>query len=66
MTETEFMRRELTLWGESYVFDLVDRGYVPTLTTQGWRWLLTRQETPYTSTIGDNEWNSIQDFIGSR
>lgn len=65
-TETEFLHNEITRWGEDYVLDLVDRGYVPTSTTQGWKWVLERAETPYTSTSGENVWNTEMDFIGLR
>ena len=27
MTKQEFIDREVTTWGEDYIFDLIDRGY---------------------------------------
>lgn len=27
ISETEFLNREIAVWGEDYVFDLIDRGY---------------------------------------
>lgn len=40
LTEDEFLKKEIVLWGENYIFDLVDRGYTLKLTTAGWRWIL--------------------------
>lgn len=37
-TEDEFIKAEMTLWGEDYIFDLIERGYTPKLTNLGWRW----------------------------
>lgn len=38
MTREEFINREVAIWGEDYIFDLLDRGYEPKLTSEGWRW----------------------------
>lgn len=40
MTQDEYLKHEIALWGEEYIFDLVDRGYTLKLTTAGWKWLL--------------------------
>jgi len=29
MNENDFIKREINVWGEDYVFDLIDRGYKP-------------------------------------
>ena len=29
MTKQEFINKEMNVWGENYVFDLIDRGYEP-------------------------------------
>ena len=47
MTQTEFINREIAVWGEDEIFSLIDRGYTPvelTDTMTGsvkWVWLLT-------------------------
>lgn len=46
-TKTDFFHREVHVWGEEYVYDLVERGYTPILTTEGWRWMIvTNVQTP--------------------
>lgn len=40
MTEDEFLKHEIALWGEEYIFDLIDRGYTLKLTTAGYKWVL--------------------------
>jgi hypothetical protein len=45
MTETDFVKSEIAVWGEDYIFSLIERGYSPVLTDNGWFWLLT-QITP--------------------
>ena len=40
VTETEFVHREYRIWGEDYIDDLYDRGYVPEFVSGiGWRWV---------------------------
>jgi hypothetical protein len=45
LTETQFINSEIAVWGESYIFDLIDRGYEPIALTdentgkQVWRWV---------------------------
>ena len=39
MTQEEFLNREIYIWSEDYIFDLLDRGYEVKLTTAGWRWI---------------------------
>lgn len=29
MTREDFINREVSIWGEDYIFDLIDRGYEP-------------------------------------
>ena len=41
MTMQDFIEKEISVWGEDYVFDLMDRGYTPVLTDRGWYWLVT-------------------------
>jgi len=46
MTREEFINREIRVWGEDYIFDLLDRGYeVRHLHTPDggskWSWVLT-------------------------
>lgn len=40
ITENEFIRREIAIWGEDEIFDLIESGYVPVLTNRGYKWLL--------------------------
>ena len=57
MTREEFINREVRVWGEDYIFDLLDRGYEPILltnpqTTQTrWSWVLTN--SPFCATVRD-------------
>ena len=44
MNEAEFVNAEIAVWGEDYVYDLIDRGYAPVLTTIGWKWLYVSNE----------------------
>lgn len=41
ITESQFVKSEMAVWGEDYVYDLIERGYSPVLTDNGWYWLLT-------------------------
>lgn len=39
-TETDFIRHEIAVWGEDYVFDLIEQGYVATDVPElGWRFM---------------------------
>lgn len=39
MTYDEFIQHECHVWGEDYVFDLLDRGYIVVQTDDGkWGW----------------------------
>lgn len=38
MTLDDFVKHECRVWGEDYVYDLMDRGYTVHLTDRGWRW----------------------------
>lgn len=40
MTQDQFIKSEIAVWGEDYIFDLIERGYSPMLTDNGWYWLL--------------------------
>ena len=46
MTREQFMAKEIATWGEDYIFDLLDRGYVVVEVTTGthskWTWLLAQ------------------------
>lgn len=39
MTESEFIAKEVAVWGEDYVFDLLDKGYVPAFITSLNKWV---------------------------
>lgn len=39
ITADEFIKREIVVWGEDFINDLLDRGYEPTLLSDG-RWVL--------------------------
>lgn len=41
MTQDEFIKREMSIWGEDYIFDLLERGYEPKLTSAGYKWFYT-------------------------
>jgi len=43
LTLEQFIEREIIVWGEDYVFDLLDKGYMPVLLTDQtgsdcWKW----------------------------
>lgn len=39
MTKDQFIAHESHVWGSDYVFDLLDRGYVVVMTSEGkWGW----------------------------
>lgn len=40
MTREEFLTHEIYVWGEKYIFDLLDKGYSLTHTSGGWRWIV--------------------------
>jgi hypothetical protein len=46
-TEDEFVRAEIAVWGEDYIFDLIERGYSPQpYYADGrrvWRWVQAAQ-----------------------
>lgn len=43
MTIEEFIEKETSIWGVDYIFDLYDRGYVPTFVEGlGWRFMPTK------------------------
>jgi hypothetical protein len=44
MTENEFISKFTNVWGEDYVYDLIERGYAPVYTTHGWKWILLTNE----------------------
>lgn len=44
MTIEEFIRSEMIVWGEDYIYDLIDRGYEPILTNKGWKWITPVRE----------------------
>lgn len=51
ITADEYLRREISVWGEDYVYDLIDRGYTPVKLSNGkWSWLYTGQVSVVTST----------------
>jgi hypothetical protein len=55
MTADEFIKREMTLYGEDEIWSLIDKGYVPKLTDHGWRWNLvvdTGENLCYNGSLG--------------
>lgn len=40
MTRERFIEQETTIWGYEYIFDLIDRGYLPVNTEHGWKWMI--------------------------
>jgi hypothetical protein len=44
LTETQFINSEIAVWGEEYIFDLLERGYEPIALTDEstgkrvWKW----------------------------
>lgn len=53
MTREEFVNREIATWGDDYIIDLFERGYVAIELQNGthskWTWLLTN--TPKSATV---------------
>jgi hypothetical protein len=40
MTVDQFIAKEIAVWGEDYIFSLIDSGYTPVLTDDGnYKWL---------------------------
>jgi hypothetical protein len=59
MTREEFINREISTWGEDYIFDLFDRGYeVVSLTARNgdtrWSWVLTTGRVSATLAVGSS------------
>lgn len=53
MTETEFIAKEIAIWGEDYVFDLFNKGYVPTFVPDLNKWVfMVAVRTPKMSYVG--------------
>ena len=57
MTKDQFINREVTTWGEDYIFDLLDRGYeaIELIDQTGqtrWSWRLTNASKPATMIHG--------------
>lgn len=44
LTETQFINAEIAVWGELEVEDLIERGFTPRLTTNGWTWVMPVQD----------------------
>lgn len=42
VTITEFVDKEIALWGFDYIESLFNRGYEPILTNHGWRWIMPK------------------------
>lgn len=40
-TREDFIKHEISIWGEDYIFDLLERGYVVRLTSDGYKWFYT-------------------------
>lgn len=56
MTREQFVSKEIAAWGEDYVFDLFDKGYVAVELTDGthtkWTWALTNTNQSATVSRG--------------
>jgi hypothetical protein len=39
-TENDFIKHEMSIWGEDEIYSLLDRGYVVKLTTRGYKWVI--------------------------
>jgi hypothetical protein len=53
MTENDFIKSEIEIWGEDYILDLLDRGFTPVLLhtvnqVAKWSWLHTQTANPTT------------------
>lgn len=44
LTESQFLAHEIAIWGLEEIEDLIERGFNPRLTTQGWTWVLPVQD----------------------
>jgi hypothetical protein len=44
MTREEYISHEVAIWGEDYILDLIDRGYLPVLTTAGYKWMVVSDD----------------------
>lgn len=53
MTESEFIAKEVATWGQDYVYDLMDKGYVPTYVAELDKWVfMLPVSTPKLSYVG--------------
>lgn len=39
MNVLDYIKSQMDVWGEDYVYDLMERGYTPILTNKGWKWI---------------------------
>lgn len=39
ITANEYVKREIAIFGEDEIYDLIDKGYVPVMSDRGWKWL---------------------------
>lgn len=39
ITETDFINSESRKWGEQEIESLLNKGFAPKLTTEGWKWI---------------------------
>lgn len=52
MTIETYIQHEIHIWGEEYIFDLLDKGYEVVLTDKGYRWVLPASATSASTTRG--------------
>jgi len=60
LTADEFIKREMRIYGEIEIWDLIDKGYVPYLTDRGWRWVLASRDN-----LAKLEVDNVADFCYS-
>lgn len=47
----EFINSEIVVWGEDYIFNLIESGYTPKLTDRGWRWFYCPNADEYNEAL---------------
>ena len=70
-TREEFITREVRVWGEDYIFDLLDRGYevAELRDSRGvskWTWLLTNERQSATVQYGRSDGGLLPFSLASR
>jgi hypothetical protein len=65
MTYDEFIKREIRVWGEDYIFALLDSGYeavelISAMGTMRWTWRKPLTTAPASATVGAG--SSVREF----